>query len=195
MAYEDIAIPTPLSNISAGMFGTKVRDAILDLDKRVAAIESTSANYVFKNTDTTRTTAGLTADPDLYLPLEANSQYFIELYLRVSGANANRFNSTWGGPSGTVGYRRVLGPGSAIALSADANGILLRDGDHGFVVAVGYALPRNVVGDAVNIQEIAVVNTASVAGDMNFNWGQISAGSPGTVVHKDSFMRATKAAG
>lgn len=193
MAYEDIAIPVPNFPASAGMFGNKVRDAILDLDRRVSVIESVSANYAVKTVNSTK--ASLTtpsADSDLFLQLEANAKYFVEVFIVTSGLAAADLRTNWAIPSGAGGTRRVLGPGSSAAVQADSNGIIMRNGAHAFSTQIDYSETRDVVNNAIHIQEFANVNTGATAGQLTFQWSQAISNATGTVVHADSFIRATQ---
>jgi hypothetical protein len=193
--YEDIAVAVANTPASAGMFGQKVRDAILSLDSRVAAVESVLANYKFKNIITNRASiTGLSADPDLVLPLEANQQYFVEVFIVASGLAAADIQTNWGTPAGSTGTRRVLGPSFTPGVSdAAGDNQTIRLGGHNFSTAISYNLPRNSVGNQIQIQEIGVVNVGATAGDVSLNWAQVVSNATATAVHVDSFIRATRA--
>lgn len=192
MAYEDIAIPVPTFPASAGMFGNKVRDAILDIDQRLSVLESISANYALKPANQTK--ASLTtpsADSDLFLPLEANSKYFMEIFAVVSGLSAADIQTNWAVPSGASGTRRCNGPGSAVANETNANGVAGRFNVNSAGTNVAYNLVRDAVGAQMWINEFGTITTAATAGQITFQWSQVTTNATGTVVHADSFMRAT----
>lgn len=193
--YEDIAVSVANTPASAGMFGQKVRDAILSLDSRVAAVESVLANYRFKNAITNRASnVTLTADPDLTLPLEANQQYFVEVFVVASGLAAADISTNWGSPAGSTGTRRVLGPSLTTPVNqASADNQTVRLGGHNFSTAIGYNMSRDSVGNQIQIQEIGVVNVGATPGDVSFNWAQLVSNATATAVHIDSFIRATRA--
>jgi hypothetical protein len=192
MAYEDIAVPVPNFPASAGMFGNKVRDAILDLDQRVAIIESVTANYALKPSDQSKPSLTTpSADADLFLPLEANSKYFVEIFGVVSGLSAADILTNWALPSGASGTRRCSGPGSTVADEANANGVAGRFNVNSAGTNVGYNLVRNGVGQQMWINEFGTITTGATAGQITFQWSQTVSNATGTVVHANSFMRAT----
>lgn len=193
--YEDIALPVALTAASSGMFGQKVRNAILDLDSRLAAVESVQANYKFKNAITNRASNTVfSADPDLILPLEANQQYFVEVFVVASGLAAADIQTAWGSPSGSTGTRRVFGPAFGAGVNdAAGDNQTIRLGGHNFGTAISYNLPRNSAGNQVQIQEVGVVNVGATPGDVSFNWCQVVSNATATAVHVDSFIRATRA--
>lgn len=195
MAYEDIQIPVPTFPASAGMFGNKIRDAILDIDRRLSVIESVTANYALKPSNQTK--ASLTtpnADADLFLNIEANSKYFMEMFLVVSGISTADFRTAWALPSGASGTRRCMGPGSSIADNSTADGIAVRMNVNSVGTFVDYSCTRNAVGAQMHVEEFGTITTGATAGQVTFLWSQVFSNTTGTVVHADSFMRATQIA-
>lgn len=194
MAYEDIAVPLVNTPASAGMFGDKVRSAILDLDQRVSVIESISANYALKPLQQSKaSTTTPTADADLWVLVEANSKYFVEVFAIVSGITTADFRTNWAAPSGSSGNRTVFGPGSGSGDNANADGISVRDGTHPFGTSIDYSLVRNASGiaSAIGIQEYGTITTGVSAGQITFQWSQVFSNVTGTIVHAESFIRAT----
>lgn len=193
MAYEDIVIPVAGQPISSGAFGIKVRDAILDLDLRLSLVESVLANYTTKTSNTARaSTTTVTSDPDLFLPLEENGKYFVEIFGSVSGLAAADFKTQWSVPSGVTGLRRVLGPGSGAANESFGDNQLLRLGVHQFSTDVVYNMSRNASGNQMQIQEVGVVNVGATAGSVALAWAQGTSNATASTLHGDSFMRATR---
>lgn len=191
--YDNIQIPVQGNPLSASQFGVRVRDAIVNLDTRVARIESTISNYAFKASPTTRTsTTTVTDDPDLRMWLEANSRYFVEFFVTAAAVLAEDIKTAWSVPAGTLTtVRRVLGPGSA-ANQVDADNIALRLATHVYSTTVIYSGVRNSAGLQFQFQEVAVVRTGATAGYCSLQWAQGTSGGTGTVVADDSFCRASK---
>lgn len=89
-AYDSIAIPVTNTPISSGNFGIKVRDAILDLDRRVSSVDtsantgraSATSNLVLA---TTTETAALTVNGMVF---KAGLAYEAEYKVGVLGATA-----------------------------------------------------------------------------------------------------------
>lgn len=191
--YDDILIPAPDQPISSSQFGIRVRDSILDLNRRVQLIESTMSNYAFKLANTTRAnTTTATSDPDLQMWLEANSGYFVEFFMNVGAIPAEDIKTQWAVPSGTTTTtRRVLGPGSTAA-NSDADNISGRFGTHQYGTGIQYNGVRSANNLFFQVQEVAVVRTGGTAGYVAMQWAQVTSGATGTVVAADSFCRATK---
>lgn len=185
-----IQVPTGGQNISSSLFGKPVRDAIIDLDRRVSNIESTLSNYAFKTSTTTRvSTTTLADDPDLKLFLQANSTYFVEFFLSVAAVPAEDVKTGWSVPAGVSGTKRVFGPGSA-ALQTDADNIAVRAGTHQFGTTMIYNGVRSSLGLQFRVDEVAIVKTTT-AGFVAMQWAQGTSGTTGSTVNNDSFVRAT----
>lgn len=190
--YDGIQVPVQGQTISSSLYGKLVRDAIVDLDRRVSNIESTLSNYAFKAGSTTRaSTTTLADDPDLKMFLNANSTYFVEFFLTVAAIAAEDIKTAWTVPAGvTTANRRVLGPGSA-ALDSSADNIAVRMATHNYPTAAIYNGVRNSNSLQFQIQEVAIVRTGATAGYCAMQWAQNTSGATGTIVAADSFCRAT----
>lgn len=192
--YEDILIPATNQVASASQFGNKVRDAILDLDRRVAKIESTLSNYAFKPTATTRaSTTTVSNDPHLQVWLEPQSKYFVEVFLSAAGLAAADIKTAWSPPgSALVGNRRVIGTATGGATNVNADDQLGKFGVHLFTTEVSYNLPRNAANLFSQIQEVGLIENTGGSGYLVFQWAQVTSNATGTVLADTSFMRATK---
>ncbi len=104
MAYEDIAIPTPLQPASAGMFGLKVRSSILDIDARLRLLEGSlslpppvkvapdgsnaisAAANIWQNLPTTPTSVAITNPSSIF---EMLCHVFFGAWLQTSAGAVN----------------------------------------------------------------------------------------------------------
>jgi hypothetical protein len=193
-AYDSlIQIPVSGQPVSKSQYGDPVRNAIIDLDRRLALVEASILGVAFKSVTTTRTNNTLADDPDLKIFLQANSRYFVEVFATVAATTTAKIRTAWTVPAGTTGNRRVMGPGSA-AVDADANNIGVRLGTHNFTTQLDYNGVRNSNIFQFQLQEVAIVTTAGTEGVVAFQWAQAVTNATGTIVAADSFMRATKLA-
>jgi hypothetical protein len=201
--YEaGITIPVPGQPIGASGYGIPVRDAIIDLDRRLLSIESTLSNYALKVGATIRASnVTPTADPDLQLYLQAGAKYFVEMFLSVAALNTADFQTQWIVPTATSTIsRRVFGPaanlGSTYGLTstneANADAVLMRHGVHNWATTVPYNGVRNSATNTFQIQENGIVTTTTDPGYVALAWSQVTSIATGTQVSADSFMRATK---
>lgn len=192
--YDNIQIPVNGNPISASQFGVRVRDAIVAMDTRLSRIESTLSNYAFKAGNTTRAlTVTLSADPDLRMWLEANSRYFIEMFITTASLAAADIQTAWVIPAGSpASTRRVLGPGTSSTVNANADNAVVKIGTHQTNTPVAYNGIRDSVSLQFQIQEIGLITTGATAGYVEFQWAQGTSNATGTVVNAESFCRATK---
>jgi hypothetical protein len=89
-AYDDIGLPVQGQPISSGTFGIKVRNAIIDLDRRVSAYDSsTGTGKAYSTTSlvlaTTTETAGLTITGMVF---KAGLAYEATMRMGLSSASA-----------------------------------------------------------------------------------------------------------
>lgn len=188
MAYDDIILPVAHTGISSSQFGIPVKNAIDDLDERVAAVELSAWTGIHKPSDTTRTsTTTLTADPHLVVPVLGTGVYHGRATLYW---NAN--NGTNGGaeirltfPSSDIIWTQlrpasVSGTnnganvsvdygGEAVTAGVNTSGIALRVGTGFLITQVDFAL---------------FVGTFS--GNLTLEWAQDTSSAVGTVLKKGS---------
>jgi hypothetical protein len=147
-------------------------------------------NYIIKPSDTTRaSTTTVAADPDLVVPVVANSVYLIEFVVWFAGLQAAGFKTDWSVPAGTSFNKRVSGPGSANAIEGNANTTELRWAVHGQGTAVSYTNPRNSAGLTTYTVETAIATIAATAGNVTLRWAQNTSNATGTVVITGSHAR------
>lgn len=191
--YDNIQVPVKGQPISSSGFGIAARNAILAMDARISALESTLANYIWKPADTSRASiTAITDDPDLKMPVEANTKYFVEFFISCAGLEAADITTQWSVPAGADGFRRALGPASTAGVSANADGITVRLGIHQITTTCTYNMPRNDNTLFSQIQEVGVINVGATAGFVTFRWAQAVSNATATKVTKDSFGRATR---
>lgn len=140
--YDSIGLAVPGQPISSGQFGVKVRDAIIDIDRRLAAIESTNAvGKVFStstlaltsSTETVAATivgytfqAGLAYEAFVRHPIRADVAGSVgdavNLRLKkntVGGTDWGEFFRSQAGPNGLV----MSGSGTIYLLNATASDV------------------------------------------------------------------------
>lgn len=147
-------------------------------------------NYVIKPADSTpRVVATLVADSDLTFPVVANAVYDVTFNVRWAGLQVAGLRTSWTVPTGTTGNRECLGPGSANAVSTDANTTEMRWAVHGYGTAVLYTNPRNSVTLQTFTEEKALLSVGSTAGSVTLNWGQNVANATGTLINAQSYVK------
>lgn len=141
-------------------------------------------NIVRKPSDTLRaSTTTTTDDPHLTFNAEANSAYFIQLFLFISSTNTADFKCAWTVPSGAAGLRWVLG--EAVG-GTDYATTTMRTSAHqpGTDVAIGGHSTTLFSG----VQETCVFTTGATAGPITFKWAQNTSDANQTGVRLGSIM-------
>jgi len=165
-------------------------------------LQSMLPEYVVKTTDTDRTsTTTMSPDPDLTAPVVANAVYCVEFYIYYGGAyNADSaadgdFVTSWSVPSGTSGFKSVIGPGSNASSSSLAHTVnSVRLGVHQLATNVQYACVRNSTTLLQLAYEQGIITVGSTPGNVTLQWAQDSASATATRVAGGSFMRLTRLA-
>lgn len=162
----------------------------LDLDGNIAGnlnvngnISATGSGYINslrKLADTARNnTNTATNDPDLFFFAQANTTYFIELYLIYSGDTSGDFKTSWYAPTGTSGVTRwVLGEANA---GTDRENTQMRTAIHGYATEVAYGAHSATLFNGA--LETMTLTTSTTAGNIGLKWAQTitTATSPTTV--------------
>ena len=192
--YDTIQIPVQGQPLSVSQYGLRVRNAIVDIDTRLSRIESTLSNYAFKQTATTRaSTTTLSDDPDMKVWLEANSKYFIEMFVTCAALAAADITTAWSIPTGTASFnRRVIGPGTGSTANTNADNLSIKMGTHNWNTPVTYNGARDSNTLQFQLQEIGVITVGPNAGYLALQWAQGTSNATGTIVYDNSFCRATK---
>lgn len=148
--------------------------------------------YKTANTDRTSTTT-FADDPDLTCELEANSVYFVEMFLCYAALDAADIKTEWTVPTGATGVKSCMGPASDAVAETNANSIEGRWGVHGFGTDVTYGAPRNSASNLQYAQENGVVTTTN-AGTLALAWAQNTSNGTATRMGSGSYMRVTRLA-
>ena len=160
-----------------------------------AMLQSTLPIFIEKTDTVGRGNVTLAADVDLVLPVPANSRWWIEMHLIVSGNNTAKIKTDWSVPAGTAGNRRCFGPASNAATQTDADSTTGRFGVHGFGTAIAYSLPRNAANLFSQMEEKAIVAVGTSAGAITLRWAQNVADAVNlTFVQPGSLIKAYRLA-
>jgi hypothetical protein len=172
----------------------------IDLDGTVASDLAVTGNFsatgrgftsMFRKvTATSRTnTVTVTNDPEMFVSLEANTVYIVELFLAYRGSTSGDFRSCWSVPTGAAGYRWCLG--EAIT-GTDRENTSMRTGGHNLISEIVYGAHTSGVTNC-GWETLYIITTS--AGTLNFKWAQGSADSVNATTLVDgTFMRVTKVA-
>jgi hypothetical protein len=177
---------TSLSNLSVtGTFdvdGTVVGDLLTS--GKLSGTGFNVPNIIRKPVDTARSATTTTADdPHFTFAAEANSAYFIQIFLYISSNTTADFKSSWTVPSGSGGLRWVLG--EAIA-GTDYATTTMRTSVHQPTTDV--AIGGHSLTLFSGAMETAVITTAGTAGPITFKWAQNTSDANPTNVRQHSIM-------
>jgi hypothetical protein len=148
-------------------------------------------DYYRKTSATTRaSTTTTTSDPDLSIPVDANTIVICEFFIKYATTTAAGFKTLWNVPSGTSGNRQVQGLGTG-AVDNSTTSFTARSGVHGFGTSITYG-SRNDVSLQVWAYEWAEVTVGATAGAVAIGWGQNASTAVNTAVFAGSFARKTQ---
>ncbi len=144
-----------------------------------------------KTVDTSKSnTATITNDTDFFFSMDANTVYFVELFVMYSGNTTGDIRIAWSTPVGAVGYRWALG--EAVA-GTDRETTSMRTGVHGLTTEVVYG--AHSAGLWVGLQETVIVTNSSTAGNLTMRWAQGTANATDpTIIRTGSIMQIRKVA-
>lgn len=155
-------------------------------------LRSMLPEYVRKTSDTDRaSTTTLADDPDLTVELEASAVYFVEFILLLGGVAAADIKTAWTTPSGSSGFKAVIGPASNAATNSAADSATMRVGVHGFATPVEYSALRDGTGLLFGVQERGEVTTTS-AGTLALQWAQVTSNATASRVSDGSLLRVAR---
>jgi hypothetical protein len=146
--------------------------------------------FVVTPAATTRASTTIQAsDPYLSFPVTAGGLYLVEFFVMYAGVSAAGISTSWIMPSGTSGYRTVLGPGTSSAASSNAGNVTsVNLAGAVFSTVLSYGCVTNIVTAYQNLRETATFTAAST-GTCSFAWSQTSSSVTGTVVQAGSWGR------
>ena len=127
-------------------------------------------------------------DDELFLALEANSQYHIRLVIQADGTVNNQGIVTdWSTPADSVltMLKRTIGPDSA---STDRQNTNIRLGAHNAATDITYGVDDGDTNWATIMEEF-IIDTVS-AGTINFRWAQKVSHADNVTVRSGSYIRA-----
>lgn len=133
--YDDIGIPVKGQKVSSGAFGVKVRNAIIDLDRRVAAFDTSSNTGKASSTSqlvlsTTSEVAALTITGMVFkagLAYEASMRYGLftaTINTTLVETRIRKYNATTASGADWGEYFRFNSPGSSSGGSSSAIGTI-----------------------------------------------------------------------
>jgi hypothetical protein len=124
-------------------------------------------------------------DNDFFVSVEANSKYWIELWISYTAATSGDFHSFWTGPSGFAGtrWRNVLISGA----TGDSDNKTQID----TIAGVG-ATTGGLNATTAYFNENVSLSTSGTSGTLQFVWCQGTSSGTATVVQAGSQMRIWK---
>lgn len=142
-----------------------------------------------KTADTSRSsTTVVTADPELTFAVEANSIYYVELFVLYGGDTAADFRSNWVHPTGTSGLRWVIGQGIGATSRDEAT---VRIGAYGLTSELSFG--ATTTGNFNGLQE-RLYFTTDIAGTLSYRWSQSASNAIATTVKAGSMIVVKKLA-
>jgi hypothetical protein len=141
-----------------------------------------NTKYTEKAAGTTRvSTTTLTADPDLQIHLDTNKTYWMELIAPFTSPAAAGFKFSFFVPAGTVftGYALVTGAGALSLFTYSSGGNLI-------TLNVNSASAGAGVDDQIIVR--GTLDTAGSAGNIGYQWAQLTSNGGNTIVRAGSAM-------
>ncbi len=155
-------------------------------------LKALSWEFVYKpaNTDRASTTT-FADDPDLTYQLEANSVYYIRMWIKYAAISAAAIKTQWTVPTGATGSRSATGPGTGVTLDANSGGTG-RWGIHGYTTTVVYGTRNSATNLCSAVEETTIFTTS--AGTLALSWAQNASDATATRVAQGSIMHVQKLA-
>lgn len=196
--YDDIGLPVKGQPISSGAFGIKVRNYLIDADRRLSTVENSllPRYYIKANATSRNTTTTVAADTGTGVLL-ANifmevGSYEVELVamFTLSTTGTQGIRTRWGF-SGTVAnpVRTCLGPGDS-ATGPGANATIMAQAFQ----ATGQDATYFTASSAAfaGFREIATGFVVTAAGNLSLNWAQAVSSANNTNLQPGSYFRITR---
>jgi hypothetical protein len=128
-----------------------------------------------------------TADPDLTIPLLANTAYMFRISGGFASAAAADFRSSLTVPAGTTGTKQAIGPGSAATTIDNLSAKLATFAP---TSNVDYGTANN--SSYSGFQESGVLFVGSTAGNLTFNWSQVVSTASDTTLGFGTYMEVVR---
>jgi hypothetical protein len=192
MTYPNIVVPPAGTELSRSGFGIPVRDAIQDMDVRLSEVESSAWTGAVKLADTTRTsTATVSADPHLSIPVIATGIYRGELTCYWNAANNTnggaRIQMRFPSSSDFIWTQLRISSASVSNNGSDVNV------DFGGEVLTAVAQTSEVASLRVTTAVLVVVVdftmiVGSISGSLQLYWAQSASNAVGSTLKKGSSL-------
>ncbi|MFJ4617431.1 hypothetical protein [Streptomyces sp. NPDC088812] len=146
--------------------------------------------HAAKASSTSRaSTTTISADPDLQLPVEANAQYLIHFYFRISGNAAGDMDIQLTTPAGCTGSYSVTG---RLAGASAGDGDARTSTRTTFNVETLYSTPSTAAAQANHGAGRLI--TGATAGTLSVDWAQNVSNATASVMESDSWMELRRIA-
>jgi hypothetical protein len=149
----------------------------------IPAAGTTSAYTIKAADETVNNSATLQNDDDFAPSLDANSEYFIELWLHVDTNTTARFKFAWDIPAGAT----IIAAGVSVTRANNNDTGTERQTVDATGAPIAFAS-----GQPGTAYLFATITTAGTAGTAQFQWAQNTANASDTKVLADSVQRVTK---
>jgi hypothetical protein len=146
--------------------------------------------HAAKTSATSRaSTTTITADPDLQLPVEANAEYLIHFYFRISGTAAADMDIQFTTPFGCTGSYSVTG---RLAGSSAADTDPRTSTRIAFNVETQFSTPSTAVAQVSHGAGRLI--TGPNAGTLSIDWAQTVSSATASVLEQDSWLELRRIA-
>lgn len=197
--YDDIGLPVKGQPISSGAFGIKVRNYIIDADRRLSTVENSllPRYYIKANATSRANTVTPSADTGTGqilagIPLEIGSYEieFVGLW-NTSTTGTQGIRSRWGftGTATTLYYRNCLGTGDN-ATAPNVNATIMALASPSLSNDANYF--TGTTGGFVCFREICTGFIVTAAGNLSYNWSQSVTSANNTNLQAGSYFRITR---
>jgi len=134
--------------------------------------------------ETVTSSAVLQNDNELFITVDANAVYFVQLFMRYTAATAGDIQFGWTAPGGTTITNPYLhGFGTTAAVSTDD------------VIAAGLTAPGlGGIGSGTDVacNSVWIVTTAGTSGTLQLQWAQLASFATATTVVAGSVLIAAR---
>lgn len=198
--YDDIGLPVQGQPISSGAFGIKVRNYLIDADRRLSTLEGSllpryfiKANQTSRNTTTTPAVDSGTGQLLAGIPLEIGT-FEIELVglFNLTTTGTQGLKTQWafsGTANGASCIRTCIGPAdSATAQSANQLSVYSASQATGQTASYFNTASAGWSG----FREIAANFIVTAAGTLSLNWSQSVSSANNTNLQGGSYFRITR---
>jgi len=142
----------------------------------------------FKLTDTSRTSATLSNDPDLTVPLtDASGVYAVEALLNVRGDSAADINIGWSAPAGATGSWTPVN--FNIGTSGNSGSVEIVASTWGTARSMGL---HATAATAYGVHVKGFIRNNGTSGNLVVQWAAATAGGTGSIMGLGSWLMVEK---